>query len=132
MRARRQGASGATTFSPMRKSLPNFVCPPSEGRASPYTVNAATMRPCRGDPPAPTGSSGGSQYEQSDLRRFVCNRLEAEWSLLVGHEGKTAGRDQAHFPSPLEEELSGFPASKAEMEAEVIDVKVDMLFHHLR
>jgi hypothetical protein len=36
----------------VKKGLSNFVCPPLKGRASPYTINAATMRPCRGVPPA--------------------------------------------------------------------------------
>ena len=51
--------------------------------------------------------------------------------FLVGHKGKTAGRDQPNLLRSPEEEFGGLAASKAEMEAEIIDVKVDMLFHHL-
>ena len=40
-------------LSPRRnKNLPNFDPPLFEGRASPYTIDGATMRPCRGNPPA--------------------------------------------------------------------------------
>jgi len=39
--------------SPRRnRNLPNFDSPALNGRASPYTINGATMRPWRGDPPA--------------------------------------------------------------------------------
>ena len=55
---RRQGGLRDTAHSeplpsPRRtKNLPNFEDPPLEGRALLYTINAATMRPCRGDSPA--------------------------------------------------------------------------------
>jgi len=57
----RQGAFGAPLPSPPpKKGLLNCVCSSPEGRASPYTIDAATMRPCRGDPPAPAFQSRSS------------------------------------------------------------------------
>jgi len=55
---------------------------PLQGRASPYTINGATMRPCRGDPPAvahsiaagsrshpnPAGAGGRAVYEANRIR----------------------------------------------------------------
>jgi hypothetical protein len=53
----KQSASGATTFTRMQEKLPELsTTPPREGRASPYTINAATMRLCGADRPAPPHS----------------------------------------------------------------------------
>ena len=47
-----------------RSGLPNFGSPPLEGRASPYTINAATMHLCGADHPAPhaIAAAKSSQY----------------------------------------------------------------------
>ncbi len=47
----RQSASEPLPSPRAKTGLPNFVCPPSEGRAYQYTIDAATMRLCRVDRP---------------------------------------------------------------------------------
>jgi len=50
----KQSASGATTFSSVQGWPAQLSTSPLlEGRASPYTINAATMRLCGADHPAP-------------------------------------------------------------------------------
>jgi hypothetical protein len=52
--------------------------PPPEGRASPYTIDAATMRPCRGDPPAP-GAATLSSPQLTPPGTFSMKGGEAHW-----------------------------------------------------
>ena len=65
----KQSASGATTFSSMEGRPPELSTAPAlEGRAAPYTINAATMRLCGADRPASRHSIAAALRRSSGSR----------------------------------------------------------------
>jgi len=85
---------------PLSGRLPKLSTAPLEGRASPYTINAATMQRCGVDPTAPALS-----HPQS------CRRGRADRSPRLPdprRRGKPGGlRSNVHLEHPLTTPLSG-------------------------